>query len=107
MGRPRKVEVVNNTHQQDTDTEVLDINTTGMLTAEQMSKISDKIEFTGLEDKFRFFLKLSEPSREYTKVEYKGKTIKVIPLAYMSSSEKFVLKDKENHIFSAKLTELK
>lgn len=75
---------------------------------EKIGKISDKIEFTDLEDRFNYLLSLSdELKRDYTKVTYQGKKIEVRPIGVFKKSGKYILKTKTGETIIAHSSELK
>lgn len=74
---------------------------------EQVSKISEKMEFSDLDDRFHFLLKLSEEDkRDYIKVTYKGKKVEVRPIGAFKKSGKYILKTKTGDTIIASVSEL-
>jgi hypothetical protein len=72
-----------------------------------VGKISDKLEFSDLEDKFHYLLSLSDEfKREYTKVKYKGKKVEVKPIGVFKKSGKYILEIKTGEIIIAHTSEL-
>lgn len=75
---------------------------------DKIGKISDKMEFSDLDDKFHYLLNLSdEYKRDFTKVTYKGKKIEVKPIGTFKKSGKYILETKTGETIIAHSSELK
>ena len=75
---------------------------------EKIGKISDKMEFSDLDDKFNYLLSLSDEfKRDFTKVTYKGKKIEVKPIGTFKKSGKYILETKTGETIIAHSSELR